>query len=270
MQVDIIVKGWSSERVFSCEPESLYWVSPTPQMNRLMDTTLDQRLLDWLKRVDTPTVCNAIEVAQGQRGFAAFTRGTMLCSRPDSPAIVGFARTASIAAAEPPSEPVEVIRRRRLDYFKHMARGDGPRVAVVEDVDTPDCIGAWWGEVHTAVHKGLGLSGAVTNGVMRDLADHEPGFPVVAGSIGPSHGFVHVRELGKPVTVFGLTIEDGDLIHADQHGALVIPVDTWPALADAIETLLASEKLILEPARQDGFDIEALQIAWKAFEQSRT
>jgi len=235
-----------------------------------MQTVLDQRLLAWLEKVDTPTVCNAIEVAQGQRGFSAFTRGTMLCSRADAPAIVGFARTASIAAAEPPAEPVEVIRQRRLDYFKHMAAGEGPTIAVIEDIDEPDCIGAWWGEVHTAVHKGLGLKGALTNGVMRDLADHEPGFTVVAGSIGPSHGFVHVRELGKPVTVFGLTVEEGDLVHADQHGALVVPEQVWPTLADAIETLLESEKLILEPARAEGFDIEALQSAWKAFEQSRT
>ena len=47
-------------------------------------------LLALLRRVDTPTVCNAIEVAQGKRGFAAFTRGTMQCSAPRDPAIVGL------------------------------------------------------------------------------------------------------------------------------------------------------------------------------------
>ena len=50
-----------------------------------------------------------------------------------------------------------------------MARGPGPTVAVVEDLDYPNCIAGWWGEVHVAVHKGLGLKGAITNGVMRDL-----------------------------------------------------------------------------------------------------
>ena len=45
-------------------------------------------LLTLLRKVDTPTVCNAIEVAQGKRGFDAFTRGTMLCSAPDEPAMV--------------------------------------------------------------------------------------------------------------------------------------------------------------------------------------
>ena len=50
-----------------------------------------------------------------------------------------------------------------------MAAGSGPTAAVVEDVDYPNCIAGWWGEVHVAVHKGLGLNGAVTNGVVRDL-----------------------------------------------------------------------------------------------------
>ena len=42
-------------------------------------------LLALLRQVDTPTVCNAIEVAQGQRGFNRFTRGTMQHSKPGDP-----------------------------------------------------------------------------------------------------------------------------------------------------------------------------------------
>ena len=49
-------------------------------------------LLELLRKVDTPTVCNAIEVAQGKRGFNRFTRGTMQFHKPGDPAIVGFAR----------------------------------------------------------------------------------------------------------------------------------------------------------------------------------
>ena len=60
---------------------------------------MDEQLLKRLQSVDTPTVCNAIEVAQGKRGFAAFTHGTLLCSAPEEPPIVGYARTARIAPA---------------------------------------------------------------------------------------------------------------------------------------------------------------------------
>lgn len=227
-------------------------------------------LLDLLRQVDTPTVCNAIEVAEGKRGFNAFTRGTMLASAPEAGAMVGYARTARISALAPPTEPPEVIKARRMDYYRHMASGPRPAVTVVEDVDFPDCIGAYWGEINTTVHKGFGISGALTNGVMRDLGDLPEGFPVIAGSIGPSHGFVHVKEIATPVTVFGLQIRDGDLVHADRHGALVIPPAVLPHLEGAIRKLLETEKLVLDPAREEGFDFEAFETAWSAFEAART
>jgi len=232
-------------------------------------------LLKRLQAVDTPSVCNAIEVAQGRRGFTGYTRGTMLSSEPAAPAVVGLARTARIASREPSSEPIETVRARRMDYFRHIAHEQGsasrvPSVAVVEDVDFPDGTGAWWGEVHVAVHKGLGLAGALTNGAMRDLGDLDEGFPVIAGSIGPSHAFVHVTEIGTPVEVFGLTVGTGDLVHADRHGAVVVPPEVFATLAAALDTLAASEALVLEPARRPGFDIAALEKAWALFERART
>lgn len=226
-------------------------------------------LMTLLRRVDTPTVCNSIEVTQGKRGFNDFTRGTMVCSDV-SQAVVGYARTAKIAAVEAPSEPADVIKARRMAYYKHMADGGSGSVAVVEDLDYPHAIGAYWGEINTTVHKGFGMAGALTNGVMRDLGDLPSDFPVVAGSIGPSHGFVHVREIGTPVEIFGMTVNDGDLVHADRHGALVIPTDVIDVLEAAILKLLETEKLVLEPARADGFDFAAFEAAWAAFEASRT
>ena len=231
---------------------------------------LDPALLALLRRVDTPTVCNAIEVAQGRRGFAAFTRGTMIASAPQEPAMVGYAATAKISGAAPPTEPAATVRERRMAYYRMMAEAPRPAVAVIEDVDFPDCVGAYWGEINATVHLGLGLSGALTNGVVRDLGDLPAGFPVIAGSIGPSHGFVHVREIAGPVTVFGLTVAPGDLVHADRHGALVIPPEVVPGLAAAIDRLRATEALVLEPARRPGFDLAAFETAWAAFEAART
>ena len=231
---------------------------------------MDNDLLSLLRKVDTPTVCNAIEVVQGQRGFNQFTRGTIEASVPEAGAIVGYARTAKIAAIAPPEEAADIIKARRMAYYKHMAEGPRPAIAVVEDIDYPQAIGAYWGEVNTTIHKGFGMSGALTNGVMRDLGDMAPDFPVLAGSIGPSHGFVHVKEIGTAVSVFSLTIRDGDLVHADRHGAVVIPDDVVDRLAAAIHKMQETEQLILGPARQDGFDFDAFEKAWAAFEAART
>lgn len=168
----------------------------------------------------------------------------MICTTPDAPPLVGYAVTAQIAAK--------------------------PAVAVIEDLDYPDCIGAYWGEINTTGHKGFGLAGALTNGVVRDLGDLPEGFPVIAGSVGPSHGFVHIRSIEEPVRLFGMLVRNGDLIHADRHGAVVIPPEVVAVLSSSIMKLQETERLILDPAGAPGFDFKAFVAAWESFEKART
>ena len=231
---------------------------------------MDDALLTLLRSVDTPTVCNAIETAQGKRGFDRYTRGTVLASAPEHRAMVGYARTARIAARQASGDAPDIVRERRLGYYRHMSEGPRPAIAVVEDVDVPNAVGAYWGEVNTTVHKALGLDGALTNGVMRDLGDLPDGFPVIAGSVGPSHAFVHVVDFAAGARVFDLDIAEGDLVHADRHGAVVIPTDILGDLAAAIETLFRAEKCILEPARRGAMTFAEFETAWAAFERART
>jgi regulator of RNase E activity RraA len=72
------------------------------------------------------------------------------------------------------------------------------------------------------------------------------------------------------VRVLGLEVRQGDLIHADRHGAVVIPVDVIDGLESAIRRLQETERLILGPAREAGFDFAAFEAAWSAFEKART
>lgn len=234
-----------------------------------MNDGLTATLVDLLRSIDTPTVCNAIEVAQGRRGFDRFTRGTVLCADPSLPAFFGFARTARIRALAPSTLSPDDVRACRMAYYRYMAEGPLPRIAVLEDLDGAAAVGAYWGEVNTTVHRGLGVSGALTNGVMRDLGDLASGFQVLAGSVGPSHAHVHVVDFDQPVKVFGLDVSPGDFVHADRHGAVIVPPELLPQLPDAVARMQASERLILEPAQQEGFDYDAFEVAWTAFEKSR-
>ena len=230
---------------------------------------MDDALHALLKSVDTPTVCNAIEVAQGKRGFNGFTRGTMLASDPAG-VMVGYARTARIRALAPPTEAPDVIKARRMAYYKYMSEGARPAVCVVQDLDVPNAIGAYWGEVNTNIHKAFGLAGTLTDGVMRDLGDVADGYPVVAGSVGPSHGFVHVVDYDQPVRIHGLDVRPGDLVHADRHGAVVVPEDVVPRLRDAIATLVRSETIVFDAVKDKQITFEEFETAWAAFEAART
>ena len=97
---------------------------------------------------------------------------------------------------------------------------------MIQDLDDIVGFGAFWGEVQTNIHKALGCLGTITNGSIRDIPQVAPGFQMLAGSIAPSHAFVHVVDFGGNVNIHGMAVRSGDLIHADRHGAVVVPLNT--------------------------------------------
>jgi regulator of RNase E activity RraA len=215
-----------------------------------------------LRRHDTPTICNALEHVMGGRTAEGFTKTPVVCADVGLPSIVGFARTARIRASSPAQKPAAEVRALRMQYYEYVSAGEGPNVVVIEDTDWPHCIGGFWGEMQVAQHKGLGVAGTLTNGVLRDLGMLDPGYQVIAGSVGPSHAFVHVTDLDVPVTVFGMAVRPGDLIHADRHGGVVIPAAHIEKMPAAIDIVMRKEVPILKAARAPGFTVEKLRAAW--------
>ena len=119
--------------------------------------------------------------------------------------------------------------QKRLDYLDYVASAPQPGIAVIQDLDDVVGYGAFWGEVQSNVHKALGCLGTITNGSIRDIPMIAPGFQMLAGSISPSHAFVHVVDYGIDVNIHGMAVKSGDLIHADRHGAVIVPLDTIDA-----------------------------------------
>jgi regulator of RNase E activity RraA len=219
----------------------------------------EQELFTHLRRFDTPTICNALEVASGTRQLSGFTQQTLLAASTSLPPIIGYARTATIRC----STPYDADRRRanQLSYYEYVAQPGQPSIAVVQDIDERPGLGAFWGEVNTHVHWGLGCIGTLTNGSMRDLDAMHPDFQCLAGSLSPSHAWVQVVECGKPVEVFGMSVSDGDIVHADRHGAMVIPKQYLDKLPAAIDLMSRREEVVLDAARQPDFDLSALKEA---------
>ena len=221
---------------------------------------LDDELLALLKSVDTPTICNALEVAEGRRGFDRFTRSPVFAADPRARALVGYARTAKIFASAPPSIASDEQEALRSRYYRYMAEAPKPAIAVIEDTDKVP-VGAYWGEVNSNIHKAFGIAGVLTNGLVRDLDVLPEGFAIVAGATGPSHAHVHVREIGCEVEVFGMKVRPDELVHADRHGAAVIPEEYIPVIADSIRKMQATEDIMLRAARAPGFDFAAFESA---------
>ncbi|KLK94533.1 acyl transferase [Microvirga vignae] len=227
-----------------------------------MEQLLSSEIFAALERVDTPTVCNAIELVLGRRTAEGFTTQPVLAAHPNLPAVVGYARTGMIRSSQPAQETPEAVRQRRLAYYRYVAAQPGPAVAVLQDGDPRPGLGAFWGEVNVAIHKGLGVRGVLTNGSMRDLGAIDPGFQILAGAISPSHAFVRIETYDCPVEVFGLTVRPGDLLHADRHGAVIIDPQIAAELPRAIDLVTRKEAPVLRAARSPGFTVENLIEAW--------
>lgn len=210
-----------------------------------------------LAQWDTPTICNGLELLVPDRRAIGFTVDALVPSFPDLPPMVGVARVGFIRAKEPPRGPVAD----RLDWFDYVGAGDLPRIVVLQDLDDTPGYGAWWGEVHSLVHQSLGALGCVTNGSFRDTAMLAPGFQILGGKIGPSHAHVHLVDFGRPVNVGGMNTGHDDVIHADLHGAVVVPDDCVRRLPAAIDLVSRREKVIMDICKAPGFTPAKLRAA---------
>ncbi|MBV9757347.1 MAG: RraA family protein [Alphaproteobacteria bacterium] len=213
--------------------------------------------LEALKQWDTPTICNGLEIVMPERRAIGFTVEPMVAVDRRLPPIVGLARTGLIRAKEPPRDKMPA----REAWYEYVAAGELPTVAVIQDIDDRPGYGAFWGEVQTTIHKALGVAGCVTNGSFRDLDMLAPGFQIIGGRIGPSHAWVHMVEFGKTVNVFGMQAAHDDVVHADFHGAVVIPADAVRKLPDAIGLVSRREKVILDMCAAEGFGVAKLREA---------
>jgi regulator of RNase E activity RraA len=221
---------------------------------------LSNERVEFLRSMDTPTICNVIEMVAPERRGHGYTVKHLFCPFPDLPPVVGFAKTATAKAKEKVS--VGDYMAKRMDYLDYVAAEPHPSLAVIEDIDEEVGYGAFWGEVQSNIHKALGCSGVVTNGSIRDIPMIAPGFQMLAGSLSPSHAYSHVEDVGIPVTVHGMKVNPGDLIHADQHGAVVVPLEVIPKMKAALDELNAREARIIKAAKDVG-TVAAIKAAMK-------
>ena len=219
--------------------------------------------LEALRMFDTPTICNALEIVAPARRAMGFTRRTLIATFPNLKPVVAFARTAIIRSREPHPRSREEAKEIRLGYYAHIAAEPLPSIAVIQDIDVPDYgFGAFWGEVQSNVHKGLGCVGVITDGSVRDLDAMAPGFFVLAGSVMPSHAHVHLVDFGGTVSVAGMMVSPNDVIHADRHGAVVIPHEAVSEIPRAADLLARRERVVIDAARAPGFSVDRLRQAF--------
>jgi len=223
-------------------------------------------VLDKLRKFDTPTICNVIELFDVRPRNTGYMDERIRACFPDLPPIVGFAATATFRASAPPGKgdayaglDAQVARFGELD---------GPPIVVFQDLDSPS-VAATFGEIMCTVYQKFGAQGLVTSGTGRDLDQvHTIGFPVFTRGANCSHGYVHIPQIHVPVHVGGLAVYPNDLLHADRNGVTGIPVAIASEVADAGDEFIAAEEVVLAAMRQPQASVESLRAA-RAESQNR-
>lgn len=222
-----------------------------------MNDPLPPDRLAELRLYSTPTIANAIETFNVQPRTAGFMSSQVRCVFPELGPMVGYAYTATIRASTAPPAGATALRPA---MWRELERIPPPRVIVIQDLDDPPGIGAFWGDVQSNIHRALGCIGTVTNGSVRDLDEVRAlGFHFFAASVAVSHAYVHLVEIGVPVQVGGLTVRPGDLIQGDQHGVLTIPAEVAGRIAEGVEKVERVERQLIGYCRSAEFTREGLE-----------
>jgi regulator of RNase E activity RraA len=224
--------------------------------NRPMPTQpLSAEQLEGLKRYNTPTISNAIELFDVRPRHTGYLPHQIRSLLPELGPIVGYAVTCQTMAAP----PLAAERQADLlaDYLRYVADQPGPKIAVGEDVDDPPGKGAQFGEVTATIHQKIGCVGHITSGCPRDLDEVRAlGFSLFGLNPCVSHAYVRLIEFGKPVTIGGVTIQPGDLLHADKHGVCIVPIEIAHGLAEACAEVERRERPLLEICRSPEFSLD--------------
>jgi 4-hydroxy-4-methyl-2-oxoglutarate aldolase len=200
--------------------------------------------LQLLRKFDTPTICNVVELFDLRPRTAGYTDARIRACYPKLPPMVGYAATATFRSAAPPvSGNVYAGLAEQVAAFAELP---GPPVVVFQDLDTP-VAAATFGEVMCTTYKTFGAAGLITSGAARDLDQVAAlDFPCFADGVICAHGYCHIIQLNVPVHVGGVMVNPGDLLHGDCNGVTTIPNEIASAVAHACPQLAAAESVVLD------------------------
>jgi 4-hydroxy-4-methyl-2-oxoglutarate aldolase len=223
-----------------------------------MNAPLAPDLLAALRRLDACTLANAVETFHGRLRNEGFVDHTVRCLFPHLLPMVGYAATLSIRGSDPPT--ANKAYPARTDWWDYVLSLPAPRIVVVQDMAARPGFGSLIGAVHMNILRTLQCVGVVTNGSVRDIpAAEKDGFHYFAGGVSVSHAYVHVVGVGVPVTIGGLAIRSGDLLHGDLHGVQSVPQAIAAEIPAMAARIVAQEEALIALCRSPDFTLDKLR-----------
>jgi hypothetical protein len=233
--------------------------------------------LTLLGQLDTPTVANGLERLAVRDPSGGYTGPDVRALMPELGVRVGVAVTARLDTTSPGTDETTMgvfwalLRQvERLsgvhangtglpggDQAAAGARAGVPVFVVIESVGLRPRATVTIGDGMGTHLVNAGAVGFLTNGCVRDAAGlRAVPLPCWAAGLSPMHGRLRWLDTGSPVVVDGVTVRPGDLIHADENGALCFPADLAPAVAEQALAVRDHEARMFETLRTPGMTVD--------------
>lgn len=140
-----------------------------------------------------------------------------------------------------------------------------PAIVVIKDIGPERSRSCHMGEVMATTAKALGATGCISDGGLRDVAEVRAlgGFQYFCPGYVVSHGNPIICDINVPVTLAGLDVHPGALLHGDMNGVLVIPDEIADRVAGEAQRVRLAEREVLDFVRAPDLTVEKL----RAFQQ---
>ncbi len=203
-----------------------------------MVAKLSYEQLSMLRRIDSPTISNAIETFKVRPRVAGYVGYDIRCIFPELPPTVGYAVTCTVDSTTQGRQGKGFQR-----LYELLANAPKPAIVVMQDVGTDRLHSCHAGEVMSTSMKRLGAIGILTDGGLRDIKEVHAlgGFQYFCAGMVVSHGNPVCVSVGGEVTISGMSVCTGNLLHGDVNGVVHIPDECADQVAEAAYRIWAEE-----------------------------
>ena len=214
-------------------------------------------IISYLKQIDTPTICNAIELLKIRPFTENFTSNKIKCLYPDLGTMVGYAVTVQMETITQmqPRDP-----RMTIAFYEAIEACPNPVVIVIQEIGNQKEFAAHSGEVTSMIAQHFGAVGLVTDSNIRDYNEVKSlGFHTFAAGLSPSHVHCRIAQVGVPIQVHGMIVRPGDIIHGDINGLVQIPQERLEDLQSKIEEVRNAERHLMQRVKETNFTMNELR-----------
>lgn len=216
-------------------------------------------LIEALTKVDSPTLSNAIEKLAVRNRTSGFCDNRMRQFFPEMGVMCGYAVTAQAVTMAPDAAPVDGVEM-FCEVCRALEATPKPAVVVIQECGPHPDFAVHCGDVMATMFQRFGAIGLVSDTAVRDVDQVRPlGFQLFAPGAAASHANFKIVRVQVPVTVRGLQVEPGDLLHGDVNGLLKVPEEGRERLQKLVDEVVEQEGKILDYLKGDNVDLEKLK-----------